>query len=191
MKKLYPILLYVLMFASCQGPEPRRPVSQKSGSFLRESIDRNKQLLAQEEELFKKWMAADTTKKYLRSPNGYWYYYEVRDTAQTNLPSTGDIVLITYSIRTLENDTLYSEAEIGNINFKIDKEEYFPGLRTGVKLLKKGEKATFLFPSSLAYGYPGDHKKIGTNEPLVASITLLDILTLKQDSLPKAQTPQQ
>lgn len=191
MKKLYPILLCILIFTACKGPEPRKPVSQKSGSFFRESIDRNKQLLAQEEALFKKWMAADTTQKYLRSPNGYWYFYEVQDTAQAKLPSAGDIVLITYNIRTLENDTVYAETEIGNINFKIDKEEYFPGLRTGVKLLKKGEKATFLFPSSLAYGYPGDKNKIGTNEPLVASITLLDILTLKQDSLPKAQTPQQ
>jgi FKBP-type peptidyl-prolyl cis-trans isomerase len=49
------------------------------------------------------------------------------------------------------------------------------GLRDGIKLMKKGEKVTFLFPSHMAFGYHGDNKKIGTNEPLICTVTLNDI----------------
>ena len=49
------------------------------------------------------------------------------------------------------------------------------GLRDGIKLMKKGETITFLFPSHMAYGYHGDDKKIGTNEPLICTVTLNDI----------------
>ena len=37
------------------------------------------------------------------------------------------------------------------------------------------EKVTFIFPSHMAFGYHGDNKKIGTNEPLICTVTLNDI----------------
>ena len=59
---------------------------------------------------------------------------------------------------------------------------FLMGLRDGIKLMKKGETITFLFPSHMAYGYHGDDKKIGTNEPLICTVTLNDI---KLDPKPK------
>ena len=38
--------------------------------------------------------------------------------------------------------------------------------------LNGNEKVTFLFPSHIAYGYHGDNKKIGTNQPLVCTVSL-------------------
>lgn len=43
------------------------------------------------------------------------------------------------------------------------------------KLLKEKETATFLFPSSLAFGYHGDNDKIGANIPLKTTISILEI----------------
>ena len=43
-------VLLVAIVVSCGGPEPRRPVEVKSGSFYKESIERTKKLLAAEEE---------------------------------------------------------------------------------------------------------------------------------------------
>jgi FKBP-type peptidyl-prolyl cis-trans isomerase len=67
----------------------------------------------------------------------------------------------------------------------VDKQELFMGLRDAVKLLKEGERATFLFPSSLAFGYHGDNNKIGTNVPLKSTVTLLKIE--QQESINKNQ----
>ena len=49
------------------------------------------------------------------------------------------------------------------------------GLRDGIKLMKKGEIVSFLFPSHMAYGYHGDDKKIGINQPIICTVTLKDI----------------
>jgi len=59
------------------------------------------------------------------------------------------------------------------------------GLRHGIKLMKVGETATFLFPSHIAYGYHGDNNKIGINVPLQSTVTLLD---LKKEKKNESQT---
>jgi FKBP-type peptidyl-prolyl cis-trans isomerase len=46
------------------------------------------------------------------------------------------------------------------------------GLRDGIKLMHKNEKVNFLFPSHMGFGFHGDNKKIGTNQPLLCTVTL-------------------
>lgn len=174
----YPILFLgalFLMLGSCKGPEPRRPVQQKSGSFFKESIERNRKLLAEEEKLIQDIIRKDSLKHYNHSNAGSWYHYlKVNDTSAYT-PLTDDVVTMTYDLLTLGNDTIYSADDIGTVRYKVDKQELFMGLRDAVKLLKEGERATFLFPSSLAFGYHGDNNKIGTNVPLKSTVTLLKI----------------
>ena len=76
---------------------------------------------------------------------------------------------------TLTNDTIYSAKEIGVQTIKVDKPNLFKGLRNTFTLLKVGEKATFLFPSSLGFGYHGDDNKIDPNTPIKSSIEILKI----------------
>ncbi|WP_417444289.1 gliding motility-associated peptidyl-prolyl isomerase GldI [Joostella sp.] len=182
-KTYLPILAIIVLFTACKQPEARRPVSVKSGSFMRASIERNKGLLDYEEKLIDSIIARDTANTYHSSSNGYSYYFNVHDSTQSYTPKEGDVVKINYDIRTLNNETIYTSEEIGIVDFRIDKEDYFPGLRTAVKLLKEGEKATFLFPSSLAYGYHGDEDKVGTNQAVISTITLLDIVQKASDSV--------
>ncbi|WP_335965943.1 gliding motility-associated peptidyl-prolyl isomerase GldI [Galbibacter sp. PAP.153] len=173
----------LLMLVACKQPEARRPVSAKTGSFMRTSIERNKNLLDYEEKRIDSIIAKDSLHQYHASSNGYWYYFDIRDGTQNYVPKEGDLVKINYDIRSLSEETIYSSEEIGEVHFKVDKEDYFPGLRTAVKLLKEGEKATFLFPSSLAYGYHGDDQRIGTNQPIKSTITLIDIIEKASDSI--------
>lgn len=182
LSSIFSIGLGLLALYSCTTSEPRRPVRAQSGTFMKTSIERSKQLLAEEEALIGALISRDSLKDYLKSPNGYWYRYETRDTSGRILPAEGDLLKITYNLRTLSEDTLYSMDEIGEISFKVDKEDYFPGLRTAVKLLKEGESATFYFPSSLAYGYHGDEEKIGTNIPLIATVKHIKLLERAADS---------
>ncbi|MCK8522777.1 gliding motility-associated peptidyl-prolyl isomerase GldI [Aquimarina sp. D1M17] len=168
---LYLIGLSLLLF-SCKTPEARRPVSIKSGSFITESINRNKQLAAKEEARIKKIMDNDTLHDYITSEGGFWYYYNKKDTTSKITPKFGDIVNFNYNVKDLNGNTIYSKEELDTITYYIDKEELFLGLREGLKLMKEGEVVTFLFPSYQAYGYYGDDHKIGTNIPLMSEVTL-------------------
>ncbi|WP_149276931.1 gliding motility-associated peptidyl-prolyl isomerase GldI [Pareuzebyella sediminis] len=170
------------MFIGCGEPEPRRPVEVKSGTFFKESVERSKRLLAAEEEQIKAIMASDTAHEYDHSTTGSWFYYDVKNDQTDYYPQPNDLVTLSYNIVTFDNDTLYSKEDIGTITYMVDKEELFPGLRNSIKLIKEGETATFLFPSSLAYGYHGDNNKIGVNVPLKSTLTILNIEKQK-DSL--------
>ena len=176
------ILLLALIFVRCGGPEPRRPVEVKSGSFFKESVERNKALLAKEEKIIKDLMTKDTVHTYLASPNGFWYYMEsVNDTAQYT-PKTNDQILFSYNLMTLGNDTIYTAETLGPTSYVVDKEQMFPGLQQALKLLKINEKATFIFPSLQAYGYLGDGNAIGPRTPVKSSVELHTII-IANDSL--------
>lgn len=159
---------------SCNQPIARRPVSRKSGTFIKESVSRNLELKKKEEELIKQIIAKDTL-KYIQSGSGFWYSYLKKDTIAGQKPIFGDIVNFDYNLKYLNGNTIYSKNELNNQNYAIDKEVYFYGLREGIKLLQAGEAAVFIFPSQLAYGYYGDEKKIGSNVPLISEINLNSI----------------
>jgi gliding motility-associated peptidyl-prolyl isomerase len=175
MKIGFSVFIVLLILMSCDGPEPRKPVQTKSGSFFKASIERSQNLLKAEEQKIQEIIKTDSLKHYSHTASGSWYHYLVANDSVNYTPKTGDLVVMTYDLLTLENDTLYSQEEIGVISYKVDKQELFIGLRNAVKLLKEGEKATFLFPSSLAFGIHGDTEKIGINIPLKATIRILKI----------------
>ena len=187
---LIPFIATSLIMMACNDPEPRRPVSVKTGSFIKESIERNKQLLQEEENQILALLEADTLHQYERTANGYWYHLSVQDSATGYYPKENDVVRITYELRNLDSTLIYSREEIGEIEFKVDKEDLFPGLRSGIKLLRQGETASFYFPSALGYGYHGDEDKIGTNVPLMASVTLLEVVEKATDSIQTETNPE-
>ncbi len=172
MRTFLHMLCIVVLFFSCKTPEARRPVNIKSGSFINESINRNKKLAAKEEARIQDIISKDTLNNYITSESGFWYYYTKKDTISTLTPKFGDIVNFNYDIKDLNGNVIYSQQELDTITYYIDKEELFLGLREGLKLMKEGETATFLFPSYQAYGYYGDNNKIGTNIPLITEVTL-------------------
>lgn len=176
MKKLILSLLGVLLLmGSCKSPEARRPVTQKSGSYINESIERNKKIVASQEEQIRAIIEKDSANTYLSSPNGFWYYYNEKDSTATNTPEFGDVVEFDYNLRTLDGETIYSREELSTMTYVMDKEKLFSGMREGLKLMKEGETVTFLFPSHKAYGYYGDKKKIGADIPVISTVTLRKI----------------
>ena len=174
MNKLITLIMVLLVF-SCKTPEARKPVSVKTGSFIDESVERNKKLNAKEqgsiENLLKK-----QKKDYLTSESGFWYYYNTKIEIDTLIkPNFGDLVNYNYNVKTLNGELVYSKAELKTQNYTMDKEVLFSGLREGLKLMKTGETVTFLFPSQKAYGYYGDENRIGSNTPLICEVTLNSI----------------
>lgn len=172
MRHFFLLVSLFALFFSCKAPEARKPISISSGSFINESINRNKELIAGEEAKIQKIIQQDTSRNYITSDGGFWYYYEKKDTISTLTAKFGDIVNFTYDIKDLDGEIIYSQKELDTVNYAIDQEDLFFGLREGLKLMKEGETVVFLFPSYQAYGYYGDDHKIGTNIPLVSRVTL-------------------
>ena len=175
MKNIITSILLLLIFINCSKPVARKPISKNSGTFIKESVTRNLELKKKEEVLIKNIIEKDTINKYIQSGNGFWYSYVAKDSLTKPKPIFGDVVNFDYNLKKLDGNTIYSKKELSNQTYAIDKEVYFYGLREGIKLLQEGESAVFIFPSQFAYGYYGDEKKIGSNVPLIAEITLNSI----------------
>ena len=172
-KHILIVFLVALVAISCkQQQEARRPVSQASGTFMKKSIERNKILVKGEEGQLDSIMKSNPQIKYFASKKGYWYTYLIQNKTDTLCPKKGDVAFFDYEIRDIKGNVIYSEVELRPQTYAIDKQNIMTGLRDGIKLMHKNEKVTFLFPSHIAYGYHGDNKKIGTNQPLVCTVSL-------------------
>lgn len=172
MKKLNLVLILLGLCLSCKSPEARMPESVQSGSFLKESAERNKKLNEIEQNQIQKIIKENPEKEFITSESGFWYYYNTKIENDTIQPQFGDIVSFNYNVSNLNGQLIYSEESIGPKTYIMDKEELFTGLREGLKLMKPSERVTFIFPSQKAFGYYGDDKKIGTNIPLICEVTL-------------------
>lgn len=177
MKYLYLIIVLTLCITSCKSPEARMPESVQSGSFLKESAERNRKLNQKETAQIQKIINNNPEHSYIASESGFWYYYNIQAGTENMTPQFGDLVNFNYNISDLNGTEIYANT---NKTYVMDKEELFTGLREGLKLMKPGDQVTFIFPSQKAFGYYGDDNKIGTNIPLICEVTL-NTITQKND----------
>lgn len=171
---LYFIILALIAWG-CKTPEARRPVKTTSGSYIDNSVERNKKMIAEEEKDIMKLIEKDTVNEIINSEYGFWYYYNIKNPTEEEKADFGDIIEFEYDVKDLNGKLIYSKEELGKQSYQMDKEELIYGLREGLKLLNEGETATFYFPSHKAYGYYGDLNRIGTNMPIISTVTVLNI----------------
>ena len=169
---VYAFLVTVLISSCKKAEEARRPISQASGTFMKKSAERNKKLVATEEQKIDSLIKSNPNVKYMASTKGYWYSYVTQNIQDTLTPQKGDVAFFDYEIKDLKGNVIYSEVELRPQTYSVDKQNIMTGLREGIKLMHKNEKIIFLFPSHIAYGYHGDNKKIGTNQPLMCTVSL-------------------
>ncbi len=168
------LLVAFLLFIGCKQQQARMPVSRTSGEFLKASAERNKKIIKGEEGRIDSIIKSNPSIKYIASQNGYWYYYETKNDRDTLRPKKGDVANFDYEIKDIQGNVIYSELELQSQTYIVDKQNILMGLRHGIKLMRKNEKVTFLFPSHMAYGYHGDNRRIGTNEPIICTVSLTD-----------------
>ena len=172
-KLLTIVFIALIVASSCkQHQEARRPISQASGSFMKRSVERNKKLITGEEGQIDSIIKSNPKIKYLASKKGYWYTYEIQNKLDTLTPKKGDVAFFDYEIKDLKGNVIYSELELRPQTYLVDKQNIMMGLRDGIKLMHKNEKVNFLFPSHMGFGFHGDNKKIGANQPLLCTVTL-------------------
>jgi FKBP-type peptidyl-prolyl cis-trans isomerase FkpA len=171
MKNSY--LFFLMMFCfSCSKIEPRKPINPKPSTTLyKESIALNKI----EEDKILQIIKNDSTKLYLQSSNGFWYTYIHKLEENSPTPKEGNEVTVEYNITDLNDSILYNKVSLGVKKYIIDKEDFISGLQKGIKLMKIGETITFVLPSYSAFGITGDGNKIGINQSIKSTVTLINI----------------
>jgi len=171
------LLLALLALIGCKQQQARFPVTRSSGTFMKESVERNKKLIKGEEGKIDSIIKSNPKIQYIASKKGYWYHYDSKNTTDTLKPKKGDIAYFDYEIKDINGEVIYSQLELKPQTYIVDKQNIMMGLRDGIKLMHKKETVTFLFPSHMAFGYHGDNRRIGTNEPLICTVTLNDFKT--------------
>jgi gliding motility-associated peptidyl-prolyl isomerase len=169
-------LILVLIFSSCSNIQPRRPINPKpSTNIYEQAIKESKRLNKLEESKIIEFIKKDTLNNYLQSANGFWYVYENKVAENVSTPKMGDEVVLAYNIKALNDSIIYSKETLGIKNYQVDKEDFISGLQKGIKLMKIGETITFVIPSYNAFGISGDGNKIGVNQTIKSTVTLITI----------------
>ena len=172
MKKEKPGLVLILFLLGCKPTTARLPLQQNSGNFINISIEKNKDFNAREYSTIKLMVE---NSDFTRSDYGFWYRYDIKNKKSLYTPKFGDLVQYEYAVKNLKGNYIYAPEDTPKKNYYVEQQDLFSGLREGLKLMKKGEKMTFIFPSQLAYGFYGDQSKIGSNTPLIYEVTIINI----------------
>ncbi|WP_034059676.1 gliding motility-associated peptidyl-prolyl isomerase GldI [Lacinutrix jangbogonensis] len=181
MNKFLVLLSVFAVTFACKTPEARKPETVKTGSYIAESVVRNKKLYEAEEKAIETYIKTHDTKQFKASEYGFWVAKDsiVVEATNSKFPKFSDVVNFDFNISALDGQIIYTASELKNKNYSMDQEELFTGLREGLKLMKAGETYTFIFPSQKAYGYYGDENRIGRNTPIISTVTINSIITKK------------
>ena len=106
----------------------------------------------------------------VKTKMGFWYVVNEKNEKGREIKD-GDIVKYKRDISLCNSDTLYKDVNI----IKIGQGSEISGMHQALKLLRNGEKATFIFPSFLAHGLLGDLEKIPPKSELVYKVEIIDI----------------
>lgn len=168
--------LSFILLLGCSKIEPRRPVNPKpSTTIYKEVIEDTKKINKAEDEMLIELIKKDTLLNFKQSSQGFWYAYNHQIQENLPTPKLGDEVVIEYQISDLNDTIIYSKEELGQKTYKIDKEDFISGLQKGIKLMKTGETITFVIPFYNAFGVLGDGNKIGVNQSIKITVTLIKI----------------
>ncbi|MGJ8742857.1 gliding motility-associated peptidyl-prolyl isomerase GldI [Polaribacter sp.] len=174
--KISAYFFMILCCFACSKNEPRKPINPKpSTTLFKEIVEESKALNKVEDAKISRFIKKDTLNTYNVSPHGFWYTYNTKIEEDNATPIAGNEVEITYNIKNLKETILYSKAALGVKKYKIDKEDFIPALQVGIKLMKIGETITFVIPSYNAFGIAGDGNKIGLNQSIISTVTLISI----------------
>ena len=130
------LLILIIFIVGCKSPEARPHERVKTGSFIKQSAERNIKLNEREYAIIQTIIDNNPENTYITSESGFWYYYNNQVVQDTIRPNFGDIVNFSYDVKDLNGNVIYSEQDLNVRDYVMDKEELFTGLREGLKLMK-------------------------------------------------------
>lgn len=167
MKKLvFPIMIII----GCTKPAVYPPVGGVlSKKDLEVSKSRAKNLNANERLLIEEWIKNQEEKFYPMSQN---YWVNIENLNQRPRKKDGETVSYGYELYDFNMTKLYPELKKKQ-NVQLGRFEDLKAVEDVLRYLDKGQKATLLVPSVLAFGTYGDNDKIPNDMPIIIKITAL------------------
>lgn len=113
-----------------------------------------------------------------KTASGLYYVMSKEGAGET--PKPGQTVTVNYTGKLLDGTPFDSNTDpqfqhVEPFPFMLGQGQVIPGWDEGVALMKKGGKATFYIPSTLAYGPEGREPRIPANAILVFNVEVTDI----------------
>lgn len=132
----------------------------------------NKGMVAKESEEIENYIKRH---KWEMQSTGTGLRYLIYQQGSGEAATIGKIAVLKYTLNLLDGTECYSSEKTGPKEFRIGKGGVESGLEEGIKLLKVGDKAKFIFPPHLAHGLTGDDDKIPARATLVYDVELIQL----------------
>lgn len=166
------LALFPLLFSCQDNKEVADRELPDMASVSEAFAESNKQLVAMEEQAIDDFIARfgwDMEK------TGSGLRYMIEDEGSSPKASYGRQAVINYEKYLITGDPVGSSDEEGPKKFTVGRGGVISGLEEGILLLGEGGKATFVMPSFLAYGVPGDGEQIPGRATLIYRVDVLEI----------------
>lgn len=162
-------LIFLLLFISCSQKSPVHEPINLSKEKLNTSQNRAKLLNQIEREQITAWINSQNKKFYPTSKN---YWSDIENLEKREKKQDGETISFQYELFDFDNISFYNQPQIYQ-NAILGKFEELEAIENTLRYLYKGEEATLLVPSILAYGTYGDGKDIPNDMPLIIKLKQL------------------
>jgi len=163
-------LVLLTLSIACSSPGAQADKSRVPGR--NEMAELNKYLVRKDRERIQNYIERKKLEM-KETPSGLWYI--IKSEGSGELLKDRDVVEFEYDCSMLDGTECYSSAELGPKAIVIGKTAIEPGLDQGLRMMRKGGEAMFIIPPFLAWGLPGDGKKIPSRAVLVYNVKVTNV----------------
>lgn len=173
MKHIYLLTLLLFLLCACKERNQRSMSDNDLAKAQQELIKENRKQHNDEMQNIKSFIAAQN---WPMQETGTGLQYWIYQSSSGRQATKEQHVLIAYKISLLDGTLCYEATTAEPKDVFIGHDNVETGLHEALQLMHEGEKAKFIFPSHLAFGFTGDSGKIPQNASVIYDIHLLKIL---------------
>lgn len=166
---LMALALATMIISSCNSGQGKPDRQQLPGK--NEMADLNRYLVRKDKERIENYIVRKDLKM-KETPSGLWYL--IINEGKGNLLTEKDKLKMEYECYLLDGTKCYSSDELGLKEIIIGKTVIEPGIDQGLRMMRRGGEAMFILPPFMAYGLPGDGKKIPSRAIIVYKVRIMD-----------------
>lgn len=164
-------LLVLLVCLACKKQEAFAPIGgEKKVTDLDVSKERNKIRNAQERKFIEDWIVKSKQTFYSTTEN----YWSSIDFSNRKMVNQTKLFSYEYELFDFNNEKIYPQKTIKDQVYPVKEREVL-AVEDALMHMNKGEEATLLVPSVLAFGSKGDENKIPNDLPIIIKLKVNDI----------------
>ncbi|MGD0341665.1 MAG: FKBP-type peptidyl-prolyl cis-trans isomerase [Bacteroidales bacterium] len=159
--------IFFIIVLSCNTAHDKSASQQVPGKS--EMTDLNRFLVRKDRERIESYIERKNLKM-KETPSGLWYLIVSEGTGE--YLTDKDTVEMEYECSLLDGTLCYSSRELGPKEIILGKTSIESGLDQGLRMIRPGSAAVFILPPFMAYGLPGDGKKIPSRAVIVYNVRI-------------------